>query len=242
MRNQQAADTDRGDFECSRAAMGQKISFAQGGAQRLINGKRRHEAPAGNNPARQRGFSVQPDGRPKGRHIPYISRKFSAAPSALSHALSLSRPDGRAYALPALRAWSRRDSTVGQPLKAGHTRLKPALKAAWPDVFQLRYTSQICVQSLVDPEGEYHRNKARDADAGSPTPPPAGGLPVIDRNQINRPCHQRGCLFRVSTPITALRLLRPECAVVTVRPIRRKPAHSDRRSSSSHICSEGRRK
>ncbi|MBP1596526.1 MAG: hypothetical protein H6Q05_1903 [Acidobacteria bacterium] len=208
----------------------------------MTSGKLRRGAPAGNSPARQRAVGAQPEGRPEGPAHPICFRKLSAAPSALNHAPSPSRPHGRACLPPALRAWSRRDSTVGQPLKAGHTRLKPALKAAWPDVFQLRYTSQICVQSLVDPEGEYHRNKARDADAGSPTPPPAGGLPVIDRNQINRPCHQRGCLFRVSTPITALRLLRPECAVVTVRPIRRKPAHSDRRSSSSHICSEGRRK
>jgi hypothetical protein len=80
-----------------------------------VRGEKRSEAPTVNSPARERGVQPHRGARPEGPAHPLLSVVFSAAPSALISALCLSRPHGRAYSLPALRAWNQ---AVHRPLDA----------------------------------------------------------------------------------------------------------------------------
>ena len=74
-----------------------------------------------NSPARQRGVWPRLEARPEGPAHPLRSHALSAAPSALIFTLSLSRPDGRAYSLAALRA------SAGSSFQPLDTLLRPGL-------------------------------------------------------------------------------------------------------------------
>jgi hypothetical protein len=109
------------------------------GFERLI--RTRPEGPAVNRPGRQAGIRRLKNGAPKARHSARNKSRFtldsgpwandngnlrSAAPLALISAPFLSRPDGRAYPLAALRASWTREQLKDLPTAADRiTAVKP---------------------------------------------------------------------------------------------------------------------